>query len=78
MLTFTIYGAAGDGFRNNFVGVHMVRIESEWLRRIYLDNGFDPDHVNTNKLIPETVPGGTILRERQHCLNDMMIYRFRR
>ena len=53
-------------------------IESDWLRRIYLDNGFDPDHVNTNKLIPETVPGGTILRERQHCLNDMMIYRFRR
>ena len=54
------------------------RIESDWLRRIYLDNGFDPYHVNTCKLIPETVPGGTILRERQHCLNDMMIYRFRR
>ena len=54
------------------------RIESDWLRRIYIENGYDPDHVNTCKLIPETVPGGTILRERQHCLNDMMIYRFRR
>ena len=53
-------------------------IESDWLRRLYLDNGFDPDHVNTYKLIPETVPGGTILRERTHHLNDMMIYRFRR
>ena len=53
-------------------------IESDWLRQLYLDNGFDPDHVNTYKLIPETVPGGTILRERTHHLNDMMIYRFRR
>lgn len=54
------------------------RIESEWLRRIYTENGYDPDRVNTYKLIPETVPGGTILRERTHHLNDMMIYRFRR
>ena len=53
-------------------------IASEWLRRIYIENGYDPDHVNTFKLIPETVPGGTILRERTHHLNDMMIYRFRR
>ena len=60
------------------LGQSDYRIESDWLRRIYIENGYDPDHVNTNKLIPETVPGGTILRERQHCLNDMMIYRFRR
>ena len=54
------------------------KIESKWLRKLYIDNGMDPDHVNTFKLIPETVPGGTILRERTHHLNDMMIYRFRR
>ena len=54
------------------------KIETKWLRKLYIDNGMDPDHVNTFKLIPETVPGGTILRERTHHLNDMMIYRFRR
>ena len=54
------------------------KIESKWLRKLYKDNDMDPDHVNTFKLIPETVPGGTILRERTHHLNDMMIYRFRR
>lgn len=54
------------------------KIESKWLRKLYIDNKMDPDHVNTFKLIPETVPGGTILRERSHHLNDMMIYRFRR
>ena len=54
------------------------KIESKWLRKLYIDNDMDPDHVNTFKLIPETVPGGTILRERTHHLNDMMIYRFRR
>ena len=54
------------------------KIGSKWLRKLYIDNDMDPDHVNTYKLIPETVPGGTILRERTHHLNDMMIYRFRR
>lgn len=53
-------------------------IRSQWLRDLYTSHGLDPDDVNTMKLIPETVPGGTILRERQHQLNDMMIYRIRR
>lgn len=53
-------------------------IKSEWLRRLYIEHGKDPDHVNTYKLIPKTVPGGVILEERSHKLNDMMIYRFKR
>ena len=53
-------------------------IKSQWLRDLYLDNGLNPDCVNTMKLIPENVPGGVILRERQHALNDGLIYRLRR
>lgn len=53
-------------------------IKSEWLRRLYIGHGLDPDRVNTMKLIPENVPGGVILRERQHALNDNLIYRLRR
>lgn len=53
-------------------------IESQWLRDLYVESGRDPDCVNTMKLIPENVPGGVILRERQHALNDNMIYRLRR
>ena len=53
-------------------------IKSDWLRKMYLDNDMNPDCVNTMKLIPENVPGGVILRERQHALNDNLIYRLRR
>lgn len=53
-------------------------IKSEWLRKLYIEHGKNPDCVNTMKLIPENVPGGVILRERQHNLNDGMIYRLRR
>lgn len=60
------------------LGHSEYRIESQWLRDLYTSHGMDPDRVNTYKMIPETVPGGTILRERSHKLNDMMIYRFRR
>jgi len=47
-------------------------IQSEWLRELYKQNGMDPDNVNTMKLIPKTVPGGMILTERQHKLDDCM------
>lgn len=60
------------------LGKEHYAIKSDWLRQMYLDVGEDPDDVNTMKLIPETVPGGTILRERTHRLNDQMIYRLRR
>lgn len=53
-------------------------IKSRWLRDIYIKAGKDPDSVSTMKLIPENVPGGVILRERQHALNDNLIYRLRR
>ena len=60
------------------LGQEHYRIKSEWLRKMYIEHGKDPDDVNTMKLIPETVPGGTILRERRHQLNDNLIWRLRR
>ena len=60
------------------LGNENYHIKSEWLRRIYLDNGMDPDHVNTMKLIPHKVPGGIILEPRQHTLNDNLTWRMRR
>ncbi len=53
------------------------KIESDWLRELYIKNGMNPDCVNTMKLIPERVPGGIILRERQHKLNDNLRMRLR-
>lgn len=60
------------------IGHPDYKIKSAWLRNMYIDNGMDPDHVNTMKLIPEKVPGGIILRERQHTLNDNLTWRMRR
>jgi hypothetical protein len=53
------------------------KIESDWLRELYIKNGMNPDCVNTMKLIPERVPGGIILRERQHKLSDNLRMRLR-
>lgn len=53
-------------------------IKSEWLRKLYKDNGHDPDDVNTLKLLPRRVPGGVILEGRQHELSDNMKWRFNR
>ena len=60
------------------LGKEHYRIKSPWLREMYENAGMDWTDVNTMKLIPETVPGGTILRERQHQLNDNLIWRLRR
>ena len=60
------------------LGQEHYRIRSGWLRKIYEDNGMDPDNVNTMKLIPVKVPGGVILEPRQHTLNDNLTYRLRR
>ena len=54
------------------------RIKSPWLRKMYTDNGMDPDHVNTMKLIGRRVEGGVILEGHQHTLNDGMQIRMRR
>lgn len=60
------------------LGHDSYSIRSPWLRKRYKDNGMDPDHVNTNKLIPVKVPGGVILQERQHKLSDNLQMRLRR
>lgn len=54
------------------------RIKSPWLRRLYDENGLDPDDVDTMKLLPRTVPGGTILTPHHHQLNDNIQWRLRR
>lgn len=60
------------------LGNEHYKIKSEWLKKMYLDNGMDPDDVDTHKIIPEIVPGGTILVPRKHELCDNMMWRFRR
>lgn len=64
-----------DGY---ILGQEHYRIESEWLRDLYLQYGADPDDVDTRKLMPKKVPGGVILEGRQHKLNDNLQWRFRR
>lgn len=64
-----------DGYQ---LGHTDYQIKSPWLRMIYDAHGLDPDNVNTMKLIPEKVPGGVILRERTHKLNDNLQWRLRR
>lgn len=62
---------------DNILGRRDYKIESVWLRELYKNNNMNPDCVNTMKLIPERVPGGIILRERQHKLNDNLRLRLR-
>ena len=54
------------------------RIGSDWLRKLYIDNGMDPDHVNTLKLMPRKVSGGVILEGRTHTLSDNLSFRIRK
>lgn len=60
------------------LGQEHYRIQSDWLRKLYQDNGADPDDVDTRKLIPVKVMGGWILEGRQHHLNDNLYWRLRR
>lgn len=60
------------------LGQEHYHIRSGWLRDLYQEHGMDPDDVDTRKLIPENVPGGVILRPRQHQLCDNMVWRLRR
>ena len=60
------------------LGREDYRISSPWLRKLYIDNGMDPDRVNTLKLIGRRVHGGVILDGHTHTLNDGMQIRMRR
>ena len=62
---------------DNILGKKDYKIESGWLRELYINNNMNPDSVNTMKLIPERVPGGIILKERQHKLSDNLRMRLR-
>lgn len=54
------------------------QVRSPWLRRLLDEHGYDPDNVDTRKLIPVKVPGGVILEGREHQLNDNLQWRLRR
>lgn len=60
------------------LGQEDYRIKSEWLRDLYIENGMDPDHVDTRKLLPKHVPGGIILEPHSHKLSDNLQMRLRR
>ena len=57
---------------NKLLGNREYKIKSEWLRKLYIQEGLNPDCVNTMKLVPKSVNGGAILVERQHKLDDCM------
>lgn len=63
---------------NQTLGNKEYKIKSNWLRDLYKNEGLNPDKVNTMKLIPVTVPGGALLVERQHKLDDCMRLGYRR
>lgn len=60
------------------LGHEGYQIRSPWLRRLLDEHGYDPDNVDTRKLIPVKVPGGVILEGREHQLNDNLQWRLRR
>lgn len=60
------------------LGQEHYRINSAWLRQLFINSGRNPDDVNTLKLIPVKVPGGVILEGRQHELSDGLKVRFNR
>lgn len=53
------------------------RIRSEWLRNDYIKAGKDPDKVDTMKLLPIHVHGGTILTGTTYRMSGSFILRFR-
>lgn len=53
------------------------KIQSEWLRELYLSHGKNPDRVNTMRLLPKKVPNGVLLVEKTFVMHDMMVSRIR-
>lgn len=60
------------------LGHEDYQVKSAWLRRMLDEHGYDPDNLDTRKLIPRKVPGGVILEGREHKLNDNLQWRLRR
>lgn len=52
------------------LGHREYRVNTPWLRDELRKQGLDPDKLNTCKLLPREVLGGTILRETTHKLQD--------
>lgn len=59
------------------LGTGDYRVESDWLREILINNGINPNHVDTRKLLPKRVKGGVILTPSSFKLHDSMEIRFR-
>ena len=53
------------------------KVKSEWLREILKEGGYNPDKMNTMKLLPKKAYGGYIYRETTMKLHDGLIMRMR-
>lgn len=62
----------------HILGHEHYHVESDWLADLLKEHGYDPDDIDTRKLIPRKVPGGVILEGRTHQLNDNLRWRLRR
>lgn len=61
----------------NILGTPHYKVESQWLRDTLINNGYNPDDMNTMKLMPKQVTGGTILIETTFKMHDMNTSRYR-
>ena len=56
-------------YEHGELGQEEYRIHSDWLRKLYEDNGMNPDKVDTRKLLPKRLTTGVILKRTTYKLH---------
>lgn len=59
------------------LGQKEYKVKSEWLRETLIKGGYDPDKIDTRKLLPKKAYGGYIYRPTTMKLNDGLYMRMR-
>lgn len=59
------------------LGNEHYRVESQWLREILINGGYNPDDIDTRKLLPKKVSGGVLLVPTTFKMKDMNTNRYR-
>lgn len=59
------------------LGNEHYKVESQWLRETLIDGGYNPDDIDTRKLLPKKVTGGVILMPTTFRMKDMNTSRYR-
>lgn len=59
---------------DSVLGNEEYKVRTPWLRNEIAASGQDPDRLNTMKLMPKEVPGGTILTETTYKLRDNLSF----